>query len=140
MIQIDRDKEPNENIIDKIRFDIEQKCCITVGRENEPAITLYDVLQIIEKYNISEHSKMTKGGEIMIYNLYKIRELCNKIVDEFHKKYDGRISTFDVGSQRCLFDVSVGYSNKTVIVRNTRIIDTPADILADELYNEVVSL
>lgn len=37
-------------ILDKIRAEIEQKCCITVGQENEPAITLYDVFQIIDKY------------------------------------------------------------------------------------------
>lgn len=76
----------------------------------------------------------------MIYNLYKIRELCSDVVDAFYKKYDGRISTFDVGSQRCLFDVSVGYKNKTVIVSNTRLIDTPADTLADDVYNEVVGV
>ena len=37
-------------ILDNIRAEIEQKCCITVGQENEPAITLYDVFQIIDKY------------------------------------------------------------------------------------------
>lgn len=74
----------------------------------------------------------------MIYNLYKIRELCSLVVDEYYKKYEGRISTFDVGSQRCLFDVSVGFLNKTIIVKNTRIIDTPADVLAEEIYNEVM--
>lgn len=37
-------------VLDKIRAEIEQKCCITVGRENDPAITLFDVLQIIDKY------------------------------------------------------------------------------------------
>lgn len=79
-----------------------------------------------------------KVGGIMIYNLYKIREMCNKIIEEYNKKYNGRISIFDVGSQRCLFDVSIGFSNKTIIVKNTRIIDTPADILAGEIYNEVM--
>lgn len=74
----------------------------------------------------------------MIYNLYKIREMCSEIIEAYYKKYDGRISTFDVGSQRCLFDVAVGFNNKTIIVKNTRIIDTPADILADEIYNEVL--
>lgn len=39
-----------ESIIDKIRAEIEQKCCITVARENDPAITLYDVFKIIDKY------------------------------------------------------------------------------------------
>lgn len=37
------------NVLDKIRAEIEQKCCITVGG-GEPAITLYDVFQIIDKY------------------------------------------------------------------------------------------
>ena len=37
-------------LLDKIRAEIEQKCCITIGRENDPAITLYDVFQIIDKY------------------------------------------------------------------------------------------
>ena len=40
----------NENVLDNIKAEIEQKCCITVGRENDPAITLYDVFQIIDKY------------------------------------------------------------------------------------------
>ena len=39
-----------ECVFDKIRAEIEQKCCITVRSENEPAITLYDVFQIIDKY------------------------------------------------------------------------------------------
>ena len=36
--------------LDQIRAEIEAKCCITVGRENEPAITLHDVFEIIDKY------------------------------------------------------------------------------------------
>lgn len=43
-------KEAVITILDKIKAEIEAKCCITVGRENDPAITLYDVLQIIDKY------------------------------------------------------------------------------------------
>jgi len=39
-----------EKVLDKIRAEIEAKCCITVGRENEGAITLYDVFEIIDKY------------------------------------------------------------------------------------------
>jgi len=39
-----------EPILDKIRAEIEAKCCITVGRENDPAITLYDVFEIIDKH------------------------------------------------------------------------------------------
>lgn len=36
--------------LDKIRAEIEAKCCITVGRENDGAITLHDVFEIIDKY------------------------------------------------------------------------------------------
>ena len=46
-----------ESIFDKIRAEIEQKCCITVGNENEPAITLYDVFQIIDKYKTESEDK-----------------------------------------------------------------------------------
>lgn len=42
------------DVLDKIRAEIEQKCCITVRSENEPAITLYDVFQIIDKYTKGE--------------------------------------------------------------------------------------
>ena len=41
-------------VLDKIRAEIEQKCCITVRSENEPAITLYDVFKIIDKYKAGE--------------------------------------------------------------------------------------
>lgn len=44
------------NILDKIKTEIERRCCITVG-EGEPAITLYDVFQIIDKYKESEDKK-----------------------------------------------------------------------------------
>ena len=37
-------------ILDKIRAEVEAKCCITVGRENDGAITLYDIFEIIDKY------------------------------------------------------------------------------------------
>ncbi len=37
-------------VLDKIRAEIEAKCCITVGRENDAAITLHDVFEIIDKY------------------------------------------------------------------------------------------
>ena len=43
-------KAESKSVLDKIKAEIEQKCCITVGSENEPAITLYDVFQIINKY------------------------------------------------------------------------------------------
>lgn len=45
------------NVLDKIRAEIEQKCCITVGRENDPAITLYDVLQIMDKFEEESEDK-----------------------------------------------------------------------------------
>ena len=38
------------SVIDKIRAEIEAKCCITVGRENDGAITLHDVFEILDKY------------------------------------------------------------------------------------------
>lgn len=37
------------DILDKIKTEIERRCCITVG-EGEPAMTLYDIFQIIDKY------------------------------------------------------------------------------------------
>ena len=37
-------------ILDKIRAEVEAKCCSTVGRENDGAITLYDIFEIIDKY------------------------------------------------------------------------------------------
>lgn len=38
------------DMLDKIWAEVQQKCCITVSRENDPAIILYDALQIIDKY------------------------------------------------------------------------------------------
>ncbi len=52
--------EKNE-VIDKIRAEIEAKCCITVGRENEGAITLHDVFKIIDKY-IGESDRNVVGS------------------------------------------------------------------------------
>ena len=43
-------QEPKTDVLDKIRAEIEAKCCITVGRENDAAITLHDVFEIIDKY------------------------------------------------------------------------------------------
>lgn len=43
--------EKGTEVLNKIRAEIEAKCCITVGRENEGAITLHDVFKIIDKYN-----------------------------------------------------------------------------------------
>jgi hypothetical protein len=46
-------KAENIDVLDKIRAEIEAKCCITVGRENDGAITLHDVFEIIDKYKAS---------------------------------------------------------------------------------------
>lgn len=46
-----------DNVIDKIRAEIEAKCCITVGKENDGAITLYDVFEIIDKYKGESENK-----------------------------------------------------------------------------------
>lgn len=46
-----------ESILDKIRAEIEAKCCITVGRENDPAITLHDVFEIIDKCKAESEDK-----------------------------------------------------------------------------------
>ena len=48
--------EPKTDTLDKIKAEIEAKCCITVGRENDGAITLHDVFEIIDKYK-AEGSK-----------------------------------------------------------------------------------
>lgn len=37
-------------VLDKIRAEIEQHCNITVGSDNEPAMTLHDIFAIIEKH------------------------------------------------------------------------------------------
>ena len=37
--------------LDKIKTEIEAKCCITVDRENDGVITLHDVFEIIDKCN-----------------------------------------------------------------------------------------
>lgn len=46
-------KAEGSEVLDKIRAEIEAKCCITVGRENDGAITLHDVFEIIDKYKAS---------------------------------------------------------------------------------------
>ena len=43
-------KQGKRDMAKQLRAEIEQKCCITVGRENDPAISLYDVFEIIDKY------------------------------------------------------------------------------------------
>lgn len=45
-------------VLDKIRSEIESECCITVGRGNDPAITLRDVFKIIDKYKEGSEGKM----------------------------------------------------------------------------------
>ena len=40
----------SKSVLDKIRAEIEAKCCITVGRENDGAITLHDIFEILDKY------------------------------------------------------------------------------------------
>lgn len=44
-------------VLDKIRAKIEAKCCITVGRENDGAITLHDVFEIFDKYKAESVAK-----------------------------------------------------------------------------------
>ena len=46
-----------ESVLDKIKAEIEAKCCITVGRENDGAITLHDVFEIIDKYKTESEDK-----------------------------------------------------------------------------------
>lgn len=47
-------QEPKSDVLDKIRAEVEAKCCITVGRENDGAITLHDVFEIIDKYKAED--------------------------------------------------------------------------------------
>lgn len=47
--------------LEDVKAEIERKCCITVGRENEPAITLYDVFKIIDKYKADKESEARDG-------------------------------------------------------------------------------
>ena len=51
LIESYADSKVNE-VLDKMRAEIEAKCCITVGRENDGAITLHDVFEIIDKYKV----------------------------------------------------------------------------------------
>lgn len=43
-------REDKMKVLEKIKADIEAKCCITVGRECDGAITLHDIFEIIDKY------------------------------------------------------------------------------------------
>ena len=45
------------DVFDKIKAEIEAKCCITVGRECDGAITLYDIFKIIDKYKAESEGK-----------------------------------------------------------------------------------
>ena len=57
MIELTREEKETKNILAEIKAEIEQKCCITVGSENEPAMTLYDVFHIIDKYKAESEDK-----------------------------------------------------------------------------------
>ena len=50
-------QELKTDTLDKIKAEIEAKCCITVGRENDGAITLHDVFEIIDKYKAESEDK-----------------------------------------------------------------------------------
>lgn len=50
-------KAEQKAVLDKIRAEIEQHCCITVGSEDEPAMTLYDIFQILDKYKAESEDK-----------------------------------------------------------------------------------
>ena len=56
-------KAEGSEVLDKIRAEIEAKCCITVGRENDGAITLHDVFEIINKYKASPTGAESEGME-----------------------------------------------------------------------------
>lgn len=43
-------REDKIKVLGKIKKEIEAKCCITVGRECDGAITLRDIFEIIDKY------------------------------------------------------------------------------------------
>lgn len=45
------------SVIEDIKAEIEQRCCITVGTENEPAMTIYDVFHIIDKHISGKESE-----------------------------------------------------------------------------------
>ena len=50
-------REDKVKVLEKIRAEIEAKCCITVGRECNGAITLHDVFEIIDKYKAESEGK-----------------------------------------------------------------------------------
>ena len=43
-------REDKMKVLEKIKAEIEAKCCITVGRECDGAITLHDVFEIIDRH------------------------------------------------------------------------------------------
>lgn len=43
-------REDKVKVLEKIKAEIEAKCCITVGRDCDGAITLHDVFEIIDRY------------------------------------------------------------------------------------------
>lgn len=73
--------------LDKIKAEIERKCCITVRSDNEPAITLYDVFQILDKYKAeSEEAKVAYSIPIEPYkvnaNINDLPEMENDPIGE----------------------------------------------------------
>ena len=44
------EREHIRAVLEDIKREIVQHCCITVGIDNEPAMTLHDVFEIIEKH------------------------------------------------------------------------------------------
>ena len=37
-------------VLQEIKTEIKRHCCITVGSENDPVMTLYDIFKIIDRY------------------------------------------------------------------------------------------
>lgn len=49
--------EDKMQVLEKIKAEIEAKCCITVGREYDGVITLHDIFEIIDKYKAESEDK-----------------------------------------------------------------------------------
>ncbi len=47
----------SDNVLGKIKAEIEAKCCITTGRENDGAMTLHDIFEIIDKYRAEQENE-----------------------------------------------------------------------------------
>lgn len=48
------------SVIEGIKAEIENHCCFTIGTENDPAITLHDVFEIIDRH-IKEYKAESEG-------------------------------------------------------------------------------